>query len=78
MLTEAGFSDSADPEHVPLLREEALVEHYYASNDAPAVANPGDRVYLTSGTATGVPKRVVWTADDHSAYVSQRARSSAR
>jgi phenylacetate-coenzyme A ligase PaaK-like adenylate-forming protein len=65
----------ADSGEVPTLREDDLATTYYAATDSPpgADSTPGEKVYLTSGTSTGVRKRVRWSAADHERYVHHRA-----
>jgi len=53
----------------PFLHESDLAATYYALADPIA---PTDAVYLTSGTSSGRPKRVIWPAADHAKYVEQR------
>jgi phenylacetate-coenzyme A ligase PaaK-like adenylate-forming protein len=55
---------------VPVLAEPDLATTYYVADSPP---EPGERTYLTSGTSTGVRKRVRWTAEDHARYVAHRA-----
>jgi phenylacetate-coenzyme A ligase PaaK-like adenylate-forming protein len=54
----------------PILLEADLATTYYA------VTESGDDevVYLTSGTSTGVRKRVRWSRGDHQRYVDHRVR----
>jgi phenylacetate-coenzyme A ligase PaaK-like adenylate-forming protein len=70
MLRERGFFDGPELAAVPILRDEDLESTYYASTDAP---NANEQTFLTSGTATGVRKRVRWSTRDHERYVKQRA-----
>jgi phenylacetate-coenzyme A ligase PaaK-like adenylate-forming protein len=53
---------------VPLLSEDDLATTYYASEGWGR-----RRTYVTSGTSTGIPKRVWWPEHDHRKYVEQRA-----
>ena len=54
---------------IPILREPDLSTDYYATTTDSADV----QVYETSGTATGVRKKVRWSAEDHARYVAQRA-----
>ena len=56
---------------VSCLQESDLATTYYAATETPA---SGDALYVTSGTSTGEPKKVIWPAADHALYVEQRGR----
>jgi phenylacetate-coenzyme A ligase PaaK-like adenylate-forming protein len=60
---------------VPVLDEQALAATYYASGEEPGDDGiaADERVYATSGTSSGVRKRVRWPAHDHERYVRHRA-----
>ena len=68
LLRESAFFAEPSLSRVPLLREPDLAETYYA-----AAADPPGKLFNTSGTSTGVRKRVGWPTRDHQAYVAHRA-----
>ncbi|MEE1890346.1 phenylacetate--CoA ligase family protein [Pseudomonas carassii] len=63
----AGQIHSLD--QLPLIDEATLIDHYYtASHDQ----LPDSSAYLTSGTATGARKKILYAVDDDEAYLEQR------
>jgi fumarate---(S)-2,3-diaminopropanoate ligase len=68
LLQESGFFAEPSLSRIPVLEETDLAATYYSST-----APRSGTAYLTSGTSTGVPKRVVWPVRDHQAYVAHRA-----
>lgn len=70
LLEQAGFNRDPSLARVPVLREADLATTYYAAEAPP---EPGTATFVTSGTSTGVRKRVDWTRPDHERYVDQRA-----
>lgn len=69
LLAERGLDPASPLAALPLVDEACLLEHYYT---APDDAFPGAETYLTSGTTTGVRKRIRYAADDHAAYLDHR------
>ena len=69
-LAAADFTEAPTFEHVPVLTEADLAQGYYDSDDS-----HGDQgTHVTSGTTSGVGRKVSWPPGDHRGYVEQRAR----
>jgi fumarate---(S)-2,3-diaminopropanoate ligase len=70
LLRRSGFVARPELSRVPILREVDLGATYYAAERQEV---EGSRVFVTSGTTTGVPKSVDWPPLDHARYVGHRA-----
>lgn len=69
LLHEGGLDESSPLEALPVIDERCLTEHYYtASHDH----WPDAMEYRTSGTSSGRRKRVLYSPEDHRAYLDQR------
>jgi len=69
MLRACAYDREAEPARLPLIDEAVLNQHYYTAN----YPQFGDcQTYFTSGTATGERKKILFSAEDHEHYVSQR------
>jgi phenylacetate-coenzyme A ligase PaaK-like adenylate-forming protein len=66
---QAGVGPEPELTDLPLVDEAVLTERYYTV-DHPQL--PDASAYLTSGTSSGVRKRILWTPDDHERYVAHR------
>lgn len=66
---EAGVGAEPQLVDLPLVDEAVLAERYYTV-DHPQL--PDAATYLTSGTSSGMRKRILWTPDDHRRYVAHR------
>ena len=69
LLAAGGTASSAPLEALPRIDEALLTAHYYRAEQAP---DPGEQLFLTSGTSGGARKRISYSAADHEAYVAQR------
>jgi phenylacetate-coenzyme A ligase PaaK-like adenylate-forming protein len=69
MLDACGYDQDAQPARLPFI-DEAILNQYYYNASHPQF---GDcQVYLTSGTANGERKRILFSTEDHESYVDQR------
>ncbi|MEU8531301.1 MULTISPECIES: hypothetical protein [Streptomyces] len=70
LLADRGLSDDSPLHELPVINAELLTEHYYTE---PHEQFPDADGYLTSGTATGRRKRILYGPGDDDAYAAQRA-----
>jgi phenylacetate-coenzyme A ligase PaaK-like adenylate-forming protein len=75
LLIAANFDFDRDPERLPYIDEDVLTQHYYHTRD-PQFEKCS--AYLTSGTATGARKRILYSDEDHDLYVEHRRNIFAR
>ena len=71
-LAACGFTRSQTFDNVPVLTEEDFELGYYLAQEDDRDAS-GSAAFTTSGTTSGVGRRVSWPPADHRYYVEQRA-----
>ena len=71
-LAACGFAGSQTFDNVPVLTEADFATGYYRAQE-PGRDASGDAAFTTSGTSSGVGRRVGWPLADHQRYVEQRA-----
>ena len=71
-LAACGFAESHTFDNVPVLTEADFAAGYYRAPERAADAH-GNAAFTTSGTTSGVGRRVDWPLADHQRYVEQRA-----
>lgn len=75
MLRTCGYDLNNEPALLPYIDEPILNKNYYDA-DHGGLAQ-GD-VYLTSGTSSGARKKILYSPEDHAAYVRQRQKIFSR
>ena len=71
-LAASGFVESQTFDNIPLLTEADFELGYYLAREHDGDAH-GSAAFTTSGTTSGVGRRVDWPLADHQRYVEQRA-----
>lgn len=71
LICKSGYDSKNDPLLLPFIDETVLADHYYSAEFPDLLV---DQVYLTSGTSTGLRKKVLYSNEDHETYVEHRRR----
>lgn len=69
LMRQRGLSADSPLELLPIVDEQMLIKEYYTAQRPDLVDASG---YMTSGTASGLRKRIMYSPDDHERYIAHR------
>src|SRR5689334_13592920 len=75
LVRECGYDLNGNPEQLPYMNEAILTQHYYTAEHN---GLEGAHTYFTSGTSNGARKKIIYSEEDHGAYVGHRQKIFAR
>jgi len=75
LVRECGYDLDGDPERLPYIDEAILTQHYYTAEHNGLA---GAHTYFTSGTSNGARKKILYSDEDHGAYVQHRQKIFSR